>query len=118
MNRRRRKIDVRRDGGDIDAVAGFLPSASGLRPYHRPYLLSPPRPPVAAADLRLAAIRRLAGISGAAEIPRFLAGEPRRAVALGDGRAFPADPAGRDPRHRRRVPAALRARRVGKIAPL
>src|SRR5207302_2492554 len=82
-------------------------------PYHRPYLLPAPRPPMAAADLRLAAIRRLAGISGAAEIPRFLAGEPRRAVALGDGRAFPADPAGRDPRHRRRVPAALRPRRWG-----
>src|SRR5262249_40890825 len=93
--------------GDIDGIAGFSPPAAGLRADHRPDLLPPSRSPLAAADLCLAAIRCVARVSGAAEIPRVLAREPRRAASLGDRGAFPLAAAGRDPRRRPRLPPAL-----------
>src|SRR5262249_59456916 len=93
--------------GDIDGITGLSPPAAGLRADYRPDLLPPSRSPVAAADLCLAAVRRVARVSGAAEIPRVLAREPRRAAPLGDGRAFTPAAAGRDSRCRRRVPPAL-----------
>src|SRR6266702_7466369 len=107
MNHRRRKIDVTGDGGDIDGLAGFSPPASRLWAHHRPDLLPPAGSPVVAADLCLAAIRRLAGVSGAAEIPRVLAREPGRAAALRDGGALPAAAAGGDPGRRRRIQFTL-----------
>src|SRR5947208_8024207 len=96
------------DGGDIDGLARFSSPAPGLWAHHRPHLLPSAGSPVAAADLCLAAIRRLAGVSRAPEISRVLAREPGGAAAFRDGRALPAAAAGGDPCRRRRVPAALR----------
>jgi len=64
--------------------------------------------PLAAAKLCLAGLRSLPGISGAQQIPEFLAGDLGRPVALGHRGACAFDQACRDPRDRRRVPAALR----------
>src|SRR6476620_10049303 len=61
----------------------------------------------AAADLRLAELRSVSEISGAAGFPGLLAGEARGAAVLGHGGAFQADQAGRTARRRRRLPPAL-----------
>src|SRR5262245_31437694 len=61
---------------------------------------------VAAANIRLAELRSVSEISGAAGFPRVLAGKARRAAVLGHGSAFAADQAGRVARGERRVPAA------------
>src|ERR1700674_1370057 len=95
------------DGGDIDGFAGFLPSASGLRAHHRTDLLPPPRSPLVAANLCLAAIRRLAGVPGASTVPRLLAQESGRAAAFRDGRTLEAHSPGGNTHGRGRVPAAL-----------
>src|SRR5215469_12064811 len=56
----------------------------------------------------LAGLRYLPGISGAQQIPQFLARDLGRPVALGHRGAYAVDQACRDPCDRRRVPAALR----------
>src|SRR5712692_9073170 len=78
-----------------------------LRPDHRPHLLPPPRPSLAAANLCLAGLRSVPGLPGPPGLPRILAEEARRAAALGDGRPFAVDPTGRAARGRRGVSAAL-----------
>ena len=91
-------------------TAGFerLQTATrGLRTDHRANPVSPPRPSVAAADLRLAELRSVPEISRAAALPGLLGREARRAAALGDGRTLPADQAGRAQGHRWRVQAEL-----------
>jgi len=65
---------------------------------------------VASADLYLAGVRSVPGISRAQQIPQFLAGEARGAAAFGDGGACAADQARRDQSDRRRIPPALISR--------
>src|SRR5689334_13502184 len=62
---------------------------------------------LALTNLRLAELRPVSEISGAAGFPVLLAGEARGAAVLGDGSAFQADQAGRAARRRRRLPPAL-----------
>src|SRR5579862_6255259 len=88
-------------------VARVSQSARRLWIDHRQYPLSAARSPVAVTDLCLAGLRSLPELSGAEQIPQFLAGEARGAAALGHGGACAADQARRDPRRRRRVPAEL-----------
>src|SRR5262245_49715974 len=85
----------------------FPAPVSRLRPDDGADTLPAARPSELAADLRLAGLRSLPEVSGAESFPGLLAGDARRAVALGDGGACAADQARRDSRHQRRVPAAL-----------
>src|SRR5882724_11606078 len=91
-------------------TAGFerLQTTTGwLRADHRANPVPSPRPPMAAADLRLAELRSVPEISRVAALPGLLGREARRAAALGDGRPLPADQAGRAQGDRRRVQAEL-----------
>src|SRR6185312_4719920 len=63
---------------------------------------------LAAADLRLAKLRPVSEIPGAAGFPQLLAEEARWAAALGHRGALPADQADRIARRRRGVSAALK----------
>src|SRR5580704_10671708 len=83
------------------------PAARRLWPDHGQYPLPAAGSSLAATDLCLAGLRSLPELSGAQQIPQFLAGKARGSAALGDGGACAADQARGNPRHRRRVPAAL-----------
>src|SRR5580693_5491251 len=60
-----------------------------------------------AANLRLAELRSVPEVSGAARLPEFLAGKAGGTALFGPRRAFQADQARRTARRRRRVPVAL-----------
>src|SRR5581483_3435543 len=90
-------------------VTGVSQSARRLWIDHRQHLVPASRSPMAAADLCLAGLRSLPELSGAEQIPQFLAGEARGSAALGNGGPRQADPPGRNPLRRRRVPAALKS---------
>src|SRR5262249_358471 len=81
--------------------------ARRLRPHDRANSLSAARSSVLAADLRLAGLRPLPALSGAQPLPRLLARNLGRPLALGDRRALAADQAGRDQGNQRGIPAAL-----------
>src|SRR5580704_851543 len=61
----------------------------------------------AAANIRLAELRSVSEIPGAAGFPRLLAGKTRWTALCGSRRAFQADQAGRTARGGWRVPVAL-----------
>src|SRR5580692_364613 len=71
-------------------------------------------PPLAPAELCLAELRPVPGIPETEQVPQLLAREARRAAALGNRGACAADQAGGDPRHRRRVQAALITRVIAR----
>src|SRR5215471_2850943 len=87
-----RRLSKTGDGVRADDGANPLPDAGSPR---------------AAADLRLAELRSVPEISGAAGLPRLLAGETGRTAVLGHRGAFPPDQAGRTARRWWRLPAAL-----------
>src|SRR6516164_412495 len=95
------------DGGD-HGVAGLSAAAWRLWVDHSQHSVPAAGSPLAAAKLCLAGLRSLPGISGAQQIPQFLARDLGRPVALGHRGARAVDQACRDPSDRRRVPAALR----------
>src|SRR5215813_1921353 len=85
-----------------------LPETSaGLRSDDGGDSLSDAGSPVVAADLRLAELRSVSEISGAAGLSRLLAGKARGAAVLRDGRAFAADQAGRAAGGEWGLPSAL-----------
>src|SRR6185312_2236325 len=86
---------------------GLSETCAGIRADDGRKPLSAAGSPLAAADLRLAELRSVSEIPGAAGLPAVLAGEARGAALLGPHRALQADQAGRAARRRRRVPAAL-----------
>src|SRR5207247_1449722 len=93
-----------------------LPETSaGLRSDDGADSLSDAGSPVAAADLRLAELRYVPEIPGAAGFPRLLAGKARGTAVLRHRGAFAADQAGRIAPRERGVHAALGSR-VGKGA--
>src|SRR5215470_9624649 len=81
----------------------FPPPAGGLWADHRAHPLSPPRPPLAAAGLRVAGLRPVARVSPAAEIPHLLAGPARGPAPLGHRRPRAPDPPRRNPPGQRRI---------------
>src|SRR5215510_9420918 len=88
-----------------------LPEASaGLRSDDGADSVSDAGSPVAAADLRLAELRSVPEIPGAAGLSRFLAGKARGTAVLRHGRAFAADQARRTARGERGVSVALATR--------
>src|ERR1700744_4182952 len=107
-------MDRRRGNGgwhgfsDWDCIRGFSETSDGIRADNGTDPLSHAGSSLAAADLCLAELRSVSEIPGAAEFPRLLAGEARRATVLGHRGAFEAYQAGRASRHRRRLPDALR----------
>src|SRR3984957_5692523 len=62
---------------------------------------------IAAANLRLAELRSVSEIPGAAGFPRLLGAETRATASFGPRRAFQTDQARRAARRQRRVPVAL-----------
>src|ERR1043166_9712729 len=93
---------------------GFSETGAGLRADDGANSLPHAGSSLAAANLRLAELRPVSEISGAARFPRVLGKIAGRTAVRGHGREFEADQAGGAPRRRRRVPAALAAiRRVG-----
>src|ERR1700722_9333068 len=62
---------------------------------------------IAAANLRLAELRSVSEIPGAAGFPRLLGAETRGTASFGPRRAFQTDQDRRTARRRRRVPVAL-----------
>src|SRR5215470_10010027 len=104
---------VRSFNGGWHGLAGWgcfrrLPETSaGLWSDDGANPLSDAGSPVAAADLRLAELRSVSEIPGAAGLSRLLAGKARGAAVLGDGRAFAADQAGRVAGGERGLPSAL-----------
>src|SRR5579864_656411 len=94
---------------------GFSEAGAGLRADDGADSLPVARSPLAAADLRLAELRPVSEIPGAAGLPALLAGEARRSPVLGHGGAFQADQAGGAARRRRRVPPALTSELQGGL---
>src|SRR5204863_3621759 len=88
----------------------FPEASAGLRSDDGANSLSNARSSVAAADIRLAELRHVSEIPGAAGFPRFLAGKARGAAVLCHRGAFAADQAGGASRRERSVSAALRRR--------
>src|SRR5262245_14337727 len=86
---------------------GLPEAGAGLRTDDGANPLSDAGSPVVAADLRLAELRSVSEISGAAGFPCVLAGEARGAAVLRDRRAFAADQAGRVAGGERGLPSAL-----------
>src|SRR5262245_30937688 len=92
---------MRSFNGGWHGLAGWdcfrrLPETSaGLRSDDGADSLSDAGSPVAASDLRLAELRSVSEIPGAAGFPRFLAGKARGTAVLRDRGAFAADQAGR-----------------------
>src|SRR5437870_13610859 len=101
------KLDSAGNGG-FDGFSRLSPPARRLRADHCAHPVSASGPPLALAGVRLAELRPVSEISGATAFPRLLGGETGRAVAFGDGGAFPADPAGGAADRERRIPPALR----------
>src|SRR6202012_4373184 len=104
--------NVRSVNGGWHGLAGWcfrrLPETSaGLRADDGGNSLPDAGSSLAAANLRLAELRSVPEISGAAGFPRLLAGETRGAALGGPRRAFQADQAGRTARGGRRIPVAL-----------
>src|SRR5215470_1541484 len=99
---------MRSFNGGWHGLAGWscfrrLPETSaGLRSDDGADSLSDAGSSVAAADLRLAELRSVSEISGAAGFPRVLAGKARGPALFGPRRALQADQARGAPRRRRR----------------
>src|ERR1041385_917070 len=86
---------------------GFSETGAGLRADDAANPLPHAGSSLAAANLRLAELRSVSEIPGAARFPRLLGKIPRRPAVLRHRGALKADQAGRAARRRRRVPAAL-----------
>src|SRR5689334_9514748 len=99
-----------RKGLGIRNAIKRLPEAGlGLWPDHRANPVPPSGPSVAPANLRLAGLRPVSGLSRAEWLFEVLGKEDRGRAAFGDGRSFAADQASRNQAGRRRLPAALNA---------
>src|ERR1700730_2528907 len=85
----------------------FPEAANGLRADDGANSVSDAGSSLAASDLCLAELRSVSEIPGTAGLPLVLAAKAGRAAVLGDGGAFQAGQAGRTPRRRRLLPAAL-----------
>src|SRR5437899_9157138 len=85
----------------------FPEAGAGLRADDGANPVSDAGSSLVAADLCLAELRSVSEIPCAEGFPRLLAGKARWSVVFGNGRAFPADQAGRAVRGRRRVQVAL-----------
>src|SRR5882724_11085220 len=105
---------MRSSNGGRHGLAGWgcfrrLPEASaGLRSDDGANPVSVAGSPVAAADIRLAELRYVPEIPGAAGFSRFLAGKARGTAVLRHRGAFAADQAGRIACRERGVSVALR----------
>src|SRR5581483_7459681 len=96
------------NGGFENGLEGLPTSVERLRVDHRADSLPSPRPPVAAANLRLAELRSVSEFPGVAALSRLLDRENRGTSTFGDSRALAADQTGRATVGERRVSAALK----------
>src|ERR1041384_7079657 len=107
MERQRTRDFESDQNGGCHGLCGLPAPARGLRAYDRAHLLSPAGPSMAAAKLRLAELRPLSAISRAQALPDLLGRKARGRAALGHGRPFGPDQAGRVAFGGRPLPIAL-----------